>query len=501
LSGYLEEAIKAHASGDKDLAFFANTVVQNASWNGILAVNVKVPMSDLPPQLAGLAAGIDETKFHAHHMGVNVTPLKMEGSELAIGASSMFGLIDYESEPVQAPPSVPYDYQVEKLKVLFHNSRINSFGCRISLTVNQLFGQNVELLPNPAKASDGVARQLPNTLSIAGQYVAAKDAAGKVHHSYIFNEEGLSIFKVVGQSPVLRHVGVFQVQFNTIVSDKESQATQVAHREIHSKFQFRGTLDFANIDTQNGFDAFSFGAAAETHTANAAEEFAGLSFSQLSVDMSFPADHPNQTTFAFNAKDTGFDTASSQFRAGSLFGHFPLKLVGLRSAADKKSPKQLGYANVDIPPIGSSLKSEWYGLEFDLKLGTLGDLAGKVGMTAKLLVAWSPDPEDQSYSVGIKLPFANGNTIGIQGVLGLTFDQFQFVTNRSGPAAGEVGYVLKLNKITFSFMKKSLPPGGTIGAMVFGDPHAAGKNDTLGWYAAYAKKPPPPPPKKTLLDL
>ena len=72
----LDDASSRLSGGDTDLAYFVNTVMLDPQWNGILVLNAEVPMSGLPPQLEGLAAGIDASQFQAHHVGVNVTPVQ-----------------------------------------------------------------------------------------------------------------------------------------------------------------------------------------------------------------------------------------------------------------------------------------------------------------------------------------------------------------------------------------------------------------------------------------
>src|SRR4051794_18467263 len=55
------------STGDNFAAF--NGVIDDPSWSGVLFLNAFVPLTALPPQLEGLAAGIDASRFYAHHIG------------------------------------------------------------------------------------------------------------------------------------------------------------------------------------------------------------------------------------------------------------------------------------------------------------------------------------------------------------------------------------------------------------------------------------------------
>ena len=74
-------------------------------WNGAIVLQADLSPDDLPPEIAGLAAGIDFSRFNAHHFGFTVSrfcrypsqnpPLQMDGP------SSFFGLIDYQDPTYQ----------------------------------------------------------------------------------------------------------------------------------------------------------------------------------------------------------------------------------------------------------------------------------------------------------------------------------------------------------------------------------------------------------------
>ena len=105
-------------------------MLTDPAWNGILFLNAYVPLDGFPPELAGLAAGIDPARFLAHHVGVNQTPL---AADLTQQDSSLFGLINYTDDRPLATSG--YDFTVRSLKIRFANSAIASFTSRIALAL------------------------------------------------------------------------------------------------------------------------------------------------------------------------------------------------------------------------------------------------------------------------------------------------------------------------------------------------------------------------------
>ncbi|NAS62774.1 hemagglutinin, partial [Pseudomonas syringae pv. actinidiae] len=140
VSDFFDDTLARFNTGDTDLSYFVNTVMRDPNWNGILVLNGEVPLSGLPPQLEGLAAGIDASQFKAHHLGITVTPVQTGSTLYTTTASSAFGLIDYSS-PAPLSGNQPYDYKVLSLKVLIANSSIASFSSSIELLINQFFGE------------------------------------------------------------------------------------------------------------------------------------------------------------------------------------------------------------------------------------------------------------------------------------------------------------------------------------------------------------------------
>jgi hypothetical protein len=456
--------------GAADFQYFIYSVLRNPLWNGILALNVGIPPTDLPDQLKSLAAGIDKSQFFAHHVGINASPVNYNASTkmFEMQRSSIFGLINYD-DPRLLAATIDYSFKVLTLKVLFQNSAIADFASRVDLQVNRIFGEQVQL-------KDGTN----NNLLFNGVY---QDHDGTP--AYVFTNQSANLFVVIA-SQVINSVTFSEGQFITLTP-------QAGATRIKARFVFWGSVDFKAL---KGFDAFSFGSDEQTLVPGQ------LAFSNVAITMDFDQARPEQQTFAFDTSHLAYDLARSQARPTSLYGHFPLKLTAFLDASTGTMPTDQGFMSVSSPLTQGTLVNPWYGLQFELELGSPGALAEQAGFVADLLVAWSPAyGGDYNVFVGLKLPGSSGNKreISLQGLLKIRIKNIQFTAAPSKDKDGKdtVSYLLRLQTITLSFMSLSLPPSGRIDFLLFGDPNATGDNRTLGWYAVFDKGVKPRPKKPT----
>ncbi len=444
----LAQIVAGADPADPDLRYFVETVVDDPSWNGILALSARVPLDGLPQQLEGLAAGIDPAQFTAHHVGISVTPVVAASGALAVKPSTVFGLIDYVSAGI-ADTTPDYQFEVLQLKVLLANSAVSDFASKVQLLVNTLFGENARL----AGASASV-------IDFAGAYVRSGDGG-----SYLFTNDALNVFELAA-SAVLRRVVVSRAQFVTLTPPAGGGTDSV-----RTQFLLAGAIVFRALA---GFDVFSFGSDTNPD--------AGLAYTNLAVDMDFAVATPSYKTFAFDTAGVAFDVATSSARAGSLYRHFPLTLTGLARGDAQTRPDKADFMPVLTPMVGSGgLGDAWYGLSFSLNLGTPGALAAQVGFTAGFIAAWSPTDGALSVFVGLSIPgVKNGQrSISLQGVLTLAFGDVNFIVS------GET-YILELRTITLSVLSLTFPPSGQTSILLFGDPSGTDR-ETLGWYAAFNK--------------
>ena len=491
----LEEAVEAANGDDPKTRRKYETLARAATvagWTGILALNIYVPQKGLPQELKALAAGIDANKFYAQYVGIDVTAVDLEGSgtnaQLSPKPSALFGLIDYKNEAIPAADASGYNFHVPSLSVVFQNSKITDFAAEVLLVMDRLFDEPTQLY----QSETGL-----NILSLKG---TAERHNEKVTYSFGFS--GANHF-LLADSEALSEIEIVKAQFATDPIP-DPNANPLA---IRGRFSFWGRMKFAYL---KGFDALSFGPKPNSPIIPedpSDQEIGFLSFSNVQVVMSFDLDTEankvNNKTFEFQAKQLAFDLVRSSARKYSLYEKFPLKLTGLKVVKDNGTAlKNSGFMPVKSPLGRGKLGDSWYGLTFDLNLGSLGALTGKAGLVVNMLLAWSPSTTEggSGIYVGLKLPGSTGGKkeISIQGVLKIVFKSIEMVVYPLDPTVElyklpdeverEVGYLLKLKNIVLKFFVLSLPPSGQSEIILFGDPREVDQKDKLvGWYAAYSK--------------
>lgn len=447
---------RARQAKDADLTYFVETVLDDPSWSGIIALNALVPLSGLPEQMKALAAGIDPAQFQAHHVGVSATPVTPGASTFTAASSSIFGLIDYV-DPSALASSDDYAFKVKTLKVLIANSQVAGFSSHVELLINRLFGDQAHQIG--ASGS--------NILGFDGYYQKSPDPSGSGQEigTYSFVATTPTAYQMT--SGVLDQVAIAGATFVT------APGTTDTNPLVTASFLLSGAIAFK---PQTGFDLFSYG---PEQTSQMIEQ--GLSYRSLSIDMSFNEATPSYRTFAFDAAAMVVDPTTSIVRSASLASHFPMKLTGLIQGLGSVTPDSLGFMPVDMPIQGSALTAPWFGLHFELDLGTPGALAAATGFSAGLLLAWAPNPLGSTIYCGLSLPGVSGGqrAISLEGVLSLVFGGISFVV---APPT----YLIQLNNIALKVLSVTFPPNGQVNMTIFGDP-AQGASGALGWFAAYLK--------------
>jgi hypothetical protein len=443
--------------GDPYVIFY-NEVANNPMWNGVLFFNAPVDLGLMPPDLKFLAAGIDPTRFYAHHIGFSVTPITTSGGIITPGQTAAFGLIDYE-DPQDLTPSttVPFGFKTLQLKIRFANARIADFAAQCELMTNSLFGAPL-------------AKQDPsrgNNLIMDGR---CQRVAGVP--SYSFALDGENLFNA--QRSAIVSVQVQTVRIDTVTAEDGDSVT--------SSFTLQGNLRFRELPA---FDMFCYGADSQGVDGY-------LRFTGLSIRMQFKLSDPTKQTFTAFESATVLDLANSRPRPHSLAANFPLRVSAIQIApvtADGKglTPEQMGFVSIACPLEQTPMSAPWYGLQYTMDLGSLGALSGSVGLSMSVLAAWSTGADgDPPVYLGLKLAsFARGaGSLPLQGVLKLGFRGFEFIMYQSG--AGSLGYQLWMRRFALSVLCWSFPPGNA-DLVLFGAP--GNPSASLGWYAAYDNKP------------
>ena len=448
---------KAQAVTRAELRPFVDAIT-NPNWNGILFLRAPLSTTNFPDQLRGIAAGIDSARLYAHHVGVSVAPVHNVDQRLTQEDASIFALIDYDDPLRLADTAVDYAFKVLGLTVLLRNCAMASFSSRIELLINRLFG---------SQTSQRTAGAPGNGIVLDGFYQSAGGTP-----AYVFVMSKTSVYDVLGET--LDTIDVTRAQFITLTPSGAAQDT------LQTRFVLDGRLRFKRL---SDFDVFSFGPVLSTDGALIEDGY--LFFSNLLIEMTFPVATPEQTSFRFNAGALAFDPSRSVARADSLFAHFPLQLTGLLQASPESTPRDNGFTPVGSPLPNSELRDPWFALTFDLTLGSIGALAGSLGLVVQLGAAWCNGEGAPRTFVGLRLPGGGGSSTALmlQGVIGLTFRAIEFTAE---PTAHGVDYILRFRGVALRLFTLTFPPGQT-DLYVFGDP-SGGRSGVIGWYAAYAKK-------------
>ena len=457
-------------------------LVSDPAWTGVLVLQADLDPSSLPAGLQGIAAGLDLTRFVAHHFGFTASRVTVhgDGSITLDGNSSTFGLVDYQDPAFAAgqrnglPPDTPialpdtdnYAFRVLQLQVLFDNAVIKTFKSYVQLAVNGLLGSRV------TATTFGGSAMPNNGVVLDGSYIDQNGTG-----IYIFEQATPSIFSL--DSNLLRHVAFQRIQFNCL-GTTDAGATVLNH------FSVWGTLDFASLDDRTGavLDLLSFGALAP----DLPPDGAGLAFSNLVIDMRYPQTTPSAVRFDEVTTSLAYDLDASQARPDSLFKGFGLELSGFIAAADGQKPADFGFLPVSTALNLGTLDGPWHGVVYDVTMGGPGALVSAAGFHSTLLLAWSPastaGDDEQAFFVGLSLPGAapGARMISLQGIFKLAIDNIGLMRQKV-PDGESYYYCLRLDNIAIKFLGiAKLPPDANIQFFLFGDPKNTG---SLGWYAAY----------------
>lgn len=485
LAQWLQNYFSAAAAiGGEDLAKF-NAIATNENWTGMLVLRMDI--TGVPSDLAGITAGIsDPMRFNAHHFGIEISqvtnPPGSTGPTID-DTSSMFGLIDYVDpgfvpppqgvmpQPVAPAPGLAYDFRVLQLKVLFANTAVRKFQSYAQLTVASWFDMPVAQMGEGGNPYSALVLRgsLQNN---NGQPVYSLSTAGDA--TFYFANDVVNKIEIT----------------NATMSTRNNGSAPGA--PVVSWFSMAGFLDFHVVKAMGtppfAFDIFSFGA----DDGSPDQLRRGLSFSNLGISMAFPLLDPLASVLVFEPGEIRFDLATSTPRRKSLFQEFALGIQGLVQGTQDTPPLQSGYTNIVADARLSGVDGgNWWGISYQLNMGTPGNLAGNVGLVSSLLTAWSPQTPaataSNSYKamLGLQLPGTGGGAqlLSLQSVLKLSLGQVLLRYDTQKEA-----FLLLFTEIGLKlFGLLSIPPGSTL-FYLYGNPESGGDPSGLGWYAMYRRK-------------
>ncbi len=454
----LQTFISETKSDTAHQSFYQNflDIIADKDWNGILFLNTPISFTTFPPAFAMLMPGIDPSKMCGHHLGLNLTPVTNNNGVITLQESSMFGLVTYQDPNPTLTPNVDYQYVVTSLFVLLQNSQIERFSGTLILQINQLFGYSVVpanqpiLLQGSAQSHKGhINCSFVSTKAITLQLTSAPPSAP------------------IASTSAVNSVTIDQVVFSSLGQYKDANNNVI----VAARFDMQGGMQFNSVGT---FDVFSFDSAVYNH---------------LSLDLQFYFVAPQNYQLNFNATHVTVNSAESTLRQSSFVSQFPMAITQVIANA-APSPELLGYIPISVIPStwSSLMNQQWYGLVFNLNLGSLGSLAGKKNFTAQVLVAWSPPDQISTQAttlqdavwVGIKLPGFDqgGNAIDFEGVLKLGLNAV-WLQQEAG------AYVLVFKDFALHLLSYALPSSAAIDLQLFGDP--GNPASSLAWYGSYVK--------------
>jgi hypothetical protein len=469
-------------AADGRLKDFSERVLDNANWNGVLAINCDISGGGLPPEILGLRGGMIGRTLKGHHFGIEVNQVDVERA--TITKSSLFGriLFPFPDDKPPTPPPVPhrpegpappaaagptYDYRVQTLDVVFANSALTDFNCRVLLTMNRMFGREVYFASDP-----------PNTILIVGSY----QRHGAVN-TFVFTNADRSVFKVVNRggefARVLTDVELTRADFTTVSA---TDVPKTDDKRVGAKFSLDGRLSFDTIKLADGgeFDLFGFGG-------ESALPFTGL---DLAVDFVLKPDGSaagrelslKPETLSFTRSDTVAP------RPGSFTHGFPVTLSGFMYDEKGLGGSRLGGSPLNSPMLTAiSTPAPQYALVFTLPLGSLGALSSvHISLDAQLILGWGASatvPDDDAVALHVRLPAVTPGFKGfnLQGVISTKFGDANLVRL-------EKVYAILFNNVSLAVAGFQLPPGVVLDFILFADPKEGSKPSlkNLGWFLAYS---------------
>lgn len=491
-----ESALLARAKGQASPYDRFLQVVDDPFWKGVLALSVEVPLDSLPQPLQPLAAGIDPSGFYGHHLGLTATSFTSDaGGAVRFDITSSFGLIDYQNpEDQYFSTDIAFAFRVQQLTAGFENGKLASFTSSAQLMVNRLFGAQTRLFPS----------EHGNNIILDGVYQTERHDGDSASDTYVFAMREAGAFQLaLGQ---LQEMAVDTTRLVTVrAADPASGNTTItAAFQLAGRLRFGEPADFdpfcwgppAGLIPDDPLTAPSLPARLDTDPPPDTTGSAGLAYNNYAITMSFALSDPTQVTFTVAEGDMALDAANSPARSNSLFARFPLRLTGLMAMPDPavtggqastRDPAAAGFVSVSAPLQQGRLSQPWYGLVYEVNLGTLGALAGSVGLTLRLLAAWSAGGGEKGLPAvyfGVALPGVErllGVSLPLQGILDIGFRTVQFTTYTD--AQGQRQYLMRLRDFGLHVLGLSFPPGKN-DITVFGNPDQS-SNTKLGWYAAY----------------
>lgn len=428
----LEESLKVADDGGELYQEFRQ-IANSKQWCGILFLNVPVETKDFPAELRLLVGGCDT--FQAHHILIAASDIQMRPEGFFMGKSSLSGVIDYE-DPVDLflEDGSAFGYKLQKLTVSFRQSAIYHFSSRSQLCINRMFGGSA----NMQNASHG------NNLIMKGTY-QKEEGNGR----FLFGLEEACTYS-------LNSVPLEEIKVKTISYNSDG---------IIGKFILEGLMGFHEFEAA---DPFSYGKKKdEEEDEKNYLGYGGFCISMTETDFTEDYTHITLNTAESKPRENGF---AARFLAEPSFVY-----------QESKLPTENGYSSVNFPVSQKKLVAPYWGIEWSLNLGNLGNLTDGKLVVMTFLNAWcSLEEEDMALYFGVRMDGSKQPEWKLQQVLQLKFDSADMAVKNKDDT---LEYQILLKRFTLEILGMTFPPKG-IDLLILGNTEQENEVQ-IGWYASY----------------
>lgn len=403
-------------------------LIEEPGFQGLLALNARVSLEEMPDQIRVLMRGIEPEEFCAAFLAVQTGKIqKNDAQGFYMEKAEIHGLVDYTTDKKLVYDSDPpaFDYLTREIKIIIKDGKIRSFTNISELLVNRIFEAKAIAQDN----MDG------NCLVLFGQLV---------------EEEGISKYQYQ-----LKTMTEYELRGSGICRVSVESMNLTADGKGNGTFILNGRMKSQNIE---GADLLGFGG-------DGTED--GLPFSSLTIQM------PEQRAITMQYDRLCLDVQKSTWREGSFPSMFAVSLQEFVIAAG--TPKSTGWQSISTPIVQGVPPENWQGFRWTITLGNQGALAADTFLSMELLTAfWGTDKGETAYYIGIRLPDSMSGSTALQGIIQMGFGALSLEKQKNS-------YLIRLHNYSVRVLGLSFPPGCS-DLFLFSD----GKS--VGWYGAYIEE-------------
>lgn len=418
------------------------SVVEDPLFQGIIFLNCPVEVNRKAPgfvkEFDVILDSVQEENLCAHHLILYQSRMNEENGMLSMGASKISALLDYGQDGKitysRTREQEPYQFTTRKFLLKVQEGRIVKAESLSELMISRFF----ESLVIKAEGTQGYSLVILGELQEVGEL-----------------KEFLYRLSVPGE---------FTLKGSAVQSISVDSVT-MSVKENGCDFFLGGRLFF--ILNEKG-DVFSYGYVPENavNDSEGIQAAPGLRYSGLQLIKA-----EGRMEMAYEA--VCIDAQISLPRPNGFADCFPAVPVRLLTGL-VGVPDDRGFVSMTAPLIQGKVSAPWFGIEYEILLGSMGALAEETSLSVQLLFAWSPGEETPLCYAGMKLP---GGQIRLQGIFDMGYSSLSLRVDQSG---SKHLYTLILNQFAIRVMGLSFPKGENRLYLTAGP-----DGKTLGWYAYY----------------